>query len=258
MQHFTITPGDPQSTVIIHVPHAGLGIPDDARRSIVLNDEALATEAALMADTNTDVLARRAYELTQVAPHLFINNFSRLTIDPERFDSPAEEMNKVGMGVVYTKTHDGQVLRVEDSDREMLVAKYFDSYSSAFTQLVNNVLAAHGRATIIDVHSYAKDPLPYELHKDDERPQLCIGYDTHHTTNDLANKAVDSFSHFDFIAVNEPFQGSYVPLEHYKKERQLESVMLELRKDAYDSNNPESELFNLAIQGIVRLIQLVN
>lgn len=160
---FRIIPGHPDSGVIIHVPHASRAIPADIRAGIVLTDEELERELDAMTDAFTDVIAERVADLADVRPWLFVNQRSRLVVDPERFPDGREEMTSVGMGAVYTRTSGGSVLR-DPADDEIsgLVVRYFDPYAAGFTDLVDERLATVGHVTIVDLHSFPKDALPYE------------------------------------------------------------------------------------------------
>jgi len=234
MPSFEILPGDPNSTVIIHVPHGGLIIPESVRADIVLTNAELAEESITMSDIATDQLARDAYVNAGIKPWVFINNYSRLVIDPERFPDEREEMNAVGMGVVYTKTSDQRMLRQPDSDRDAkLVAEYFTPYAEALSNLTAQVREAHQRVTILDLHSFAPTALPYELHKHDARPALCLGTDDFHTSPTLIDQAHMAFSSVGSIAIDQPFSGTYVPLAFYKVDAAVQSLMLEIRKDTY-------------------------
>jgi N-formylglutamate deformylase len=223
------------SGVVLHVPHASRALTPEARRGIVLDDAELAAELDRMTDAQTDVIAARAADAAAVRPHLFINQLSRLVIDPERFPDEREEMLAVGMGAVYTHTSDGKRLRDADPD---LIERHYRPYAEAFTDLVDDRLAATGRAVIIDVHSYPKDPLPYELHREGARPEICLGTDAFHTTPALlaaARRAFDGLS----IAENTPFAGCYVPLKHYRRTPAVSALMIEIRRDTYQGKGLE-------------------
>jgi len=259
-EQFTGFPGDDRSALILHVPHAGLHIPQDARQSIVLSDADLACEATIMADTNTNILALGAYEKSAFRPHVFVNNLSRLVIDPERFLDDSEEMTQVGMGAVYNQTHVGSILRSNDIDidNDYLINQYFAPYAQAFSDLVTDVFNRFGHVTIIDVHSYATSALPYELHAHDIRPALCIGTDNFHTKPALRDKVASVFSDFGTISTNQPFSGTYVPLEYYGVEARVQSVMLEFRKDSYAAGEPASQSFKQTESLLAGLIDDLN
>lgn len=231
---FTIVPGAAGSPLVLHVPHSGTAIPADARSSIVLDDAALQEELAHMTDAHTATLAMEAARLSGAAPWLFINRLSRLVIDPERLPDEEEEMAAIGMAAVYTATSHRTALRAADPARDAaLRVKYADPYATAFTELVEQRLAATGQAVIIDEHSYPSRPLPYELHQGDARPAVCVGTDEVHTSEALLDVVLGALEGIGSIALNQPFRGTYVPLRHYGRERRVQSVMVEIRRDTY-------------------------
>ena len=251
---FWIIEGHPDSRVIINVPHASRRIPQDARDDIVLTDDELETELDSMTDSFTDRIAMDVAQAAGVEPWIVINKFSRLVVDPERFPDETEEMNAAGMGVIYTKTSTGAVLRTEEEDGGYddlygLVETFYDRYAKRFTDLVDDRLKAVGEVTIIDLHSYPLEPLPYELHGDGPRPEICVGTDPFHTPDDLVHAARLAFSMFD-VGQDSPFSGCYVPLAHYRKEDRVHAVMIELRRDLYMTDD-----FELVEPAIVPIVQ---
>lgn len=230
---FDLRPGAPQSPLILHVPHSSRRIPPEVRERIVLDDLALEAELDLLTDAHTDRIAARAAAAAGVRPWLFRNRFSRLVVDPERFPDEREEMAAVGMGAVYTRTAHGGRLRMDDPGHAaQLIERYYRPYAAAMTALVDERLAATGRAVIIDVHSYPALALPYELHGGAPRPQVCLGTDAVHTPPGLVAAAEAAFDSFT-VARDTPFAGCYVPLKHYGSEPAVTALMVELRRDTY-------------------------
>lgn len=227
---FEVLPGDPKSSVVLHIPHASTHIPPAIRQHIRLTDDELATELALITDAHTDHIAERAAARATTTPFRFVNRASRLVVDPERFPDEREEMRAVGMGAVYTRTSHGGVLRdAEDPD---LLDRYFHPYAEALASTVDERRAAAGRVTLVDLHSYPSRALPYELHRDGHRPAVCLGTDPFHTPPGLLEAAREVFPD---SAENTPFAGCYVPLEHFRTAHDVSSIMIEIRRDTYMS-----------------------
>jgi len=234
MGAFEIRGGDELSPVVLHVPHSSTHIPDDVRAGILLDDDALALELRAMTDAHTDRIASVASPVCALMPWSFVNRASRLVVDPERFTDPEqEEMAAIGMGAVYTATHDLGRLRDDDPARDAdLVARFFQPYADALADLVDARLAACGRAVVLDVHSYPAHVLPYERHADAARPPVCLGVDAGHTPPWLEQAARDAFAAWE-VVVNEPFAGTYVPTRHYGSDDRVSSLMVEIRRDQY-------------------------
>lgn len=237
------------SPVILHVPHASRFIPRSLRDGFVVPWREVEAELDLLTDASTDRIADAASGASRVE-----HGLSRLVVDVERFPGDEEEMNQVGMGVLYTHGSRGQeIRRPSEQDRRRLLA-YFEAYSTAFADLVGRTLEQQGRAVIIDVHSYPTRPLPYELHTDERRPQLCIGVDDFHTPTVLMNAVGEAFADLD-SAENEPFHGAYVPLRYYRRDPSVQSVMLEIRRDLYISEgHPMKSGLDALGAGLRRLV----
>ena len=260
VRRYEVISGATDSPVILHVPHASTRIDDDARRHILLTDAALRREIDLLTDAHTDVVAARATAVARSEPFRFVNLMSRLVVDPERFPDEREEMRAVGMGAVYTRTAHGDQMRdTGNAHVEHLLATYYRPYAAAMTSTVDERLAATGRAVVIDVHSYPSRALPYELHADLPRPAICLGTDPFHTPPGLLEQARTVFGAFQ-IAENTPFSGCYVPLEHFRKTRELAAIMIEIRRDIYldEPGGPPHDGLAAVVEGLADLINLLS
>lgn len=223
--------------MILHVPHAGLAWPDDG--TATPDYPRLAAEVTLMADLGIDQIADLVdtllAETGDPVPSRFQSLLTRVAMDPERFDDDTEEMNKVGMGVVYTRAHTGRPLYsagLPDADISWRKQLWYEPYTRALSRLVDDTLARHGRCLIVDLHSYSVKPLAHELHKRDLRPPVCLGYETFHDPGiDLVEQVLAR--HGYATARNQPYQGSYVPLARWNKDPRVASLMVEIRKDQY-------------------------
>ena len=120
-----------------------------------------------------------------------------------------------------------------ERDRE-LMDRWFHPYAAAFTDLIDKTLADHGQAVIVDLHSFPSKPLPYELDQIARRPSICLGTDAFHTPLAMLNEAAGIFEGAGWdVSENTPFSGSYVPLSHLGRTREVNSIMVEIRRDTY-------------------------
>jgi N-formylglutamate amidohydrolase len=142
-------------------------------------------------------------------------------------------MESVGMGVVYTHTTDGDPLRaISEIDRLTLIDTYYHPHHNKLTRMVDSCLEQHDQCLIIDCHSFPAQPLPYEL--DRNRPDICIGTDTYHTSAELKDYLSAAFKTLGYdVATDSPFSGSIVPLKHYQLDRRVSSVMIEVNRSLY-------------------------
>ncbi len=252
--------GAANNATILHVPHSSVTIPPDVRQRIVLGDDALSRELALMTDAHTDVIAERAASAAEQRPWTFVNQLSRLVVDPERFDDERETMRRVGMGAVYTRTATGEMLRHDDVEAEHeLLADWFHPYAKAMSDLVDERLTATDRATIIDVHSYPSQRLPYEI-GGEERPAVCLGTDQVHTPDWLLRAAQDAFAEIGDVDIDMPFAGCYVPQTHYGTNRRVSALMVEIRRDLYmvEPGGPPTDGLEAVSSCLAALIEAVS
>ncbi|HVF12281.1 MAG TPA: N-formylglutamate amidohydrolase [Actinomycetota bacterium] len=226
--------GEGRIPLIGHVPHCGTKIPPNVERTFVLTPQRLAEEITRVTDHLTDKLFAGVVD---AGGTMFINSLSRLVVDPERFrDDDLEPMASRGAGVVYTTTSDLVPLRgpVNVSEREELLSRYYDPYAKALTELVAKTLDRHGYCMILDCHSFPTTPLGYAMDQSGERPEICIGTDPFHTpkeiTRVLAELCLQQGRH---VAVDQPYSGTYVPQRFFQKERNVQAVMIEVRRDLY-------------------------
>lgn len=223
----------PPIPVVAHVPHAGTWIPPEMRADILLDDADLAHELLVMTDHHTDALF--GWTVRHGATAL-VDRWSRLVLDPERFEDPAlEPMERVGQGAVYTRTSDGRPLRHPDPGaRAALVERLYHPWHRTLAGLVDEAVEAAGSCLVIDCHSFGSVPLPSEADQAPDRPDVCVGTDDHHTPPELADALMAALREQDFrVRRDSPFSGAMVPADRYQQDLRVRSVMLEVRRGLY-------------------------
>jgi N-formylglutamate amidohydrolase len=186
--------------LLIHVPHASVFIPSAVRGQFLLDDAALMREAAASADLHTDALATAAWPRASIVTA----RVSRIVIDVERFeDDRAEEMARVGRGMIYTHTHAGWRMRraLSADERAELHKTYYTPHWHGLRQ------AARGR-TLIDLHSYPREPWPVERDPAAGRPEIDLGTSERVTPRQWVRAARAHFQDLGFcVGRNTPYAG---------------------------------------------------
>jgi N-formylglutamate amidohydrolase len=136
-------------------------------------------------------------------------------------------------------------------DRLTLIDTYDHPHHSKLTRMVDSCLEKHNQCLIIDCHSFPAQPLPYEC--DLNRPDICIGTDSYHTSTELKDYLSATFKALGYdVAIDSPFSGTIVPLKHYHKDQRVESVMIEVNRSLYASprgfKRVQSDLFHTISQ----------
>lgn len=243
--------------LIIHAPHASVWMPHEERGSIVLDDKALRAELLRMTDAFTDEL----FEVPDEHAHVIRYPVSRLLLDPERFeDDAAEPMSARGMGVIYTRTSIGTPLRhaVEPAERERLLDTYYRPHHARLTDAVEARLQQAGACLIVDAHSFASNPLPYEVDQSPHRPDICLGTDDFHTPHSAMDWLADAFRSCGYsVELNRPYSGSMVPMRHYRLDARVASVMIEINRGIYmdEETGRKSERFNEVRTHVARILE---
>lgn len=215
---------------IFHIPHASTYIPN----LIDYIPGKIDNEIIKLTDWATDEIFNIT-NLTKIVP-----NFSRVFCDVERFhDDNLEPMSKFGRGFYYTKTDSGEDLRkLSEKNKQDVYINYYKKHHEEFNDLVFQKLLLFDTCTIIDCHSFSDIPFESDLIKDDNRPDICIGTDDYHTPEFLTNHIKKYFELLNYsVQINNPYSGTIVNTNSYKKDKRVKSIMIEINRKLYMDNN---------------------
>lgn len=224
--------------LILHIPHSSTIVP--IKEGYILGDEMLEAEILKLTDWYTDDLFESENDLAVVA------GFSRIFCDPERFSDDAEEvMSKVGMGVLYETADNVSAMRkVSPELRKRILDQYYWVHHAALDAAVKGQLEQDGKALIVDCHSYPDIPLLRDLSQDGQRPDFNIGTDPFHTPQSLIDLSQKFFASKGYsLGVDWPYSGSIVPMAYYQKDKNVQTIMLEINRKLYlkENTNEKSE-----------------
>jgi len=224
--------------MILHIPHSSTKIPDG-----IIFDKSIDEDLLRMTDWYTDEL------FSYSAMAKFIFPWSRLFCDVERFIDN-EPMEQQGHGICYTRDSFGNHLRhVIDEEKQAIIEKYYKPHHTKFSVECNHCLSLFNEVVIVDCHSFSDEVLPHESDQDVIRPDFCIGTDDFHTPQVLVDEIKNHLDSKGFVVfINKPFSGTIVPLLHYKKNKDLKSIMIEVNRKLY-LDRPDEEF--QYIKGII-------
>ncbi len=161
---------------------------------------------------------------------------SRLICDVERFEEDEQEsMSRFGMGVCYEKDTEGNPLRVVSAkDKQEIIQKHYRPHHELLRDAVKKELETKDSSLIVDCHSFPDTPYYFNSDYGKKRPDVCIGADEFHTSKELALKVKKFFLKKGYwVEINSPYSGSMVPLDYYRKNKNVESIMIELNRKLY-------------------------
>jgi len=218
---------------VLHIPHSSVVIPPEIRETFVVSDDELAQELLVSTDWYTDEL------FALPAPEAVAVRFpvSRLVIDPERFVDDADELlARVGRGVVYTHMADGRPLRrpLAQAECDGLIARYYHPHHAPLANAVGEAVREYGGCLLIDCHSFPSTPLPCDLDRAPDRPDICLGTDPVHTPVWLLDAARGAFEAAGFtVAIDRPYAGVLIPFEHTGAGKGVHALMIEINRRLY-------------------------
>lgn len=198
-----------------------------------MSDDELRHELHVLTDWYTDEL----FDLPDNLAVTVCHPVSRLIVDPERFvDDGLEAMASRGMGVIYTRTSAGAVLREPPGveERAALLARFYHPHHRRLSTAVDAALRDQGHALVIDGHSFPSRSLPCHDYQETETPDVCLGTDVFHTPEWLLDVSRSVFESLGCsVAVNHPFSGALVPAAHHRRSPEVRAIMVELNRRCY-------------------------
>ena len=218
--------------VICNIPHSSIVIPKKFLSDFSLSKRDLSKEVRFMADLYTDKIYKNLFDDFG----FILSKVSRIVVDIERFsDDNREPMSEVGMGVLYTKTSDGRDLRkVEKKRKKEYLDELYKPYHEQLDSMVKKDIKEKGKCLIIDCHSFPSKDREYDSDKKLNRTDICIGTDNFHTPIKLKKLLKSNFEKAGFtVKYNSPFSGTIVPMAFYNKNKNVNSVMIEINRKLY-------------------------
>jgi N-formylglutamate amidohydrolase len=149
---------------------------------------------------------------------------------------------------------------VRESERQVLLNRWYRPHHAALREAVANELTATGRCLILDAHSFPASPLPYEVDQDASRPNICIGTDPFHTPLALVDTATAVSRDLGWTtAIDRPFSGALVPMSFYRCDARVQSLMIEVNRSLYmdETTGARSAGFESCQARIGRLISAI-
>ena len=217
--------------IVVNIPHSSTFISQDLKKDFLLSSVKLEGFAKNLADLYADELFSGVYKKSGA----LISKLSRVAVDVERFwKNECEPMSKVGMGALYEKDEQGNIVRIISRKSLSLGQDFYQAYHGALNELTAECLKKFGYCIILDCHTYPDKPRQYDMNKRGKRPEICLGTDIFHTPKSLTNSFKKRFLAKKFsVAENTPFKGTIVPDGYFGKDKKVFSLMIEINRRVY-------------------------
>ena len=238
--------------MILHIPHSSLKIPKLAKKSYLINSAKIKELKIFFCDLFTNDLYNCGKKV--------IAKYSRLFVDMERFeDDEQEPMSKLGMGMIYTHSHNGEEISKPTQKHINKAKVVYHKHHSKLDAMVQNELSKYNKCLIVDCHSFS-DKLAESIFKAKEFPDVCIGYDNDFKDEEITNLIVQYFKNLGYsVKENYPYSGSMVANVAYKaKDTRVKSVMIEINKRVYLNGNKKSKNYKRLKEQIKTLLRIIN
>ena len=214
------------SSILIHISHSSLYIPEEYRNTCLISQKELERENLFMCDTGVAELVPEA-----LMGNAIIFPYSRLYCDVERFRDGSEPMDAYGMGYIYTRDSLGrEIFRPDEAHRREVDAVY-EEHHRLLDERVERILSETGRCLIIDLHSYS-DEAVYRLFGYTGCPDVCIGVEPKYRDEEVV-RGIEALCRACGIstAIDYPYKGSIVPNRYYGRPQPgLTTIMVEINK----------------------------
>lgn len=219
--------------IVLNIPHSSSSIPGEYLGQYLVPHEILIYENLILTDWYTDEL----FDIPDV--HQVIAPVSRVLVDTERYaDDDQESMTEYGMGVLYTRSTHGDVIRqITEEQRKELLDRYYYPHHNALEDAVQACLRAHGSCLLVDCHSFPDTPFPHETDTGD-RPDFCLGTTKHNTPSELVGYFAQGFEGQGYtVAMDCPYSGCMLP-ERFAGDQRVKAIMIEVNRKLYMDQTP--------------------
>ena len=228
-----------KNKIIEHIPHCSLKLPRifKKQKKLIPNNE-ITNFNYTMTDLWTDELFS-SNKWTHLKAKV-----SRIACDCEKFLEDSQEyMSRFGLGVIYTKNHQGKNMMIPSEEyRKKIIKKYYLPHHRKLDKIVSKNLTKH-KIILVDCHSFSDEIIMTE-HDKRNLPDICIGMNEFYSSQKLLNFTIDYFKKLGLtVSVNSPYSGAMIP-DYLLSQNQenFYSIMLEVNRDIYLPNLQEIDL----------------
>ncbi len=234
MSSFTLHQGT--QPLLVSVPHAGTGIPDELKK--LFTDRALAVE-----DTDWFLDSIYAFAM-QLGASFIVPNYSRYVVDLNR--PPENTPMYAGVNnteLCPTRFFSGDPLykpglEPNYSQVEARVKQYWQPYHQALQTELARIKTIHGHAVLWDGHSICSQ-LPWLF--DGTLPNLNLGTVSGTSCakelQELVHLTALNQHHFT-VVLNGRFKGGYITRQYGQPDRGVHAVQLEMTWNCYMAEQP--------------------
>ena len=212
------------SKILVHIPHSSLKITSKFRNRLLIDENSFNMENKFLCDNDVHTFVPHSFNIVRF-------NYSRTMCDVERYRDNTEEMNKYGMGYIYTKTSTKEELIKTSNSYIKYIDTLYEKHHKRVDDKVTDILKTNDSCVIIDLHSYS-DELVKRLFNRTNNPDICIGINNYYD-KELLDFTTKYFNDAGYSTkINYPYSGSLIP-NKYMNDKRVKSMMIEINKRIY-------------------------
>ncbi|PWE29926.1 N-formylglutamate amidohydrolase [Maritimibacter sp. 55A14] len=265
-----ILPENRTTSVVFSSPHSGRDYPLAFLRKSCLDERSIRSSE----DAFVDVLFGRAPEmgaplLAATAPRAYLDlNRGVDELDPAVIEDvrPAAHNPRVasGLGVIPRVVSNGRQIyrgKISRAEAERRIDLYHRPYHACLRALMDESLALHGEAILIDCHSMPREALDGVTARGAQRPDVVLGDRFGASCASYLIEQVEAFFREAGLNVsrNAPFAGAYVAQSYGRPARRQHVIQIEIDRALYMDErqvrqNANFEPFRALISNVVAQI----
>lgn len=233
--------------LILHIPHSSAAIP--FKDGFVINDDEVEAELDMQTEWNTDALFYSQKDI------MVTTEFSKIFCDVEKILVEGNHRSTDQTDDIFHETNnDGKRLReLPSTIKEKILSEYYKPHHLKISEEVEKQLEEFSKSIIIDCHSFNYEILEGDFEKTVFGPDICIGTDPFHTSQELIDISHDFFTDNNLnVSINLFSFGTFVPLPYYQKDKRVQSIKISVNKKIFGGDNSSIDLdFFLEIQSLI-------
>ncbi|MEM6322675.1 MAG: N-formylglutamate amidohydrolase [Pseudomonadota bacterium] len=265
---YTLTRPEVQTTAVIFAsPHSGRDYPWDFMRRSVLDERAIRSSE----DAFVDLLFSSAIEfgaplLAATAPRAYVDlNRSADELDPALIEGVRRSVHNPrvtsGLGVIPRVVANGRAIyrgKLTQSDARTRLQEFWHPYHDCLQKLLDQSLALHGRAILIDCHSMPREAIDSVGTQGMPHPQIVLGDRFGAAaSSDVVDQVEAAFASAGLrVARNAPFAGAYTAQHYGRPSRDQHVIQVEIDRSLYMNEslvrpNTNFQQFQRLLRGVI-------
>jgi N-formylglutamate amidohydrolase len=234
------SPAGRKLPVLVSVPHAGLDVPTDVRRELLVDEAVLRNDADLAVDELYADAPQSGATLLVALLSRYVVDLNRGVGDVDRWSVPdhPSPLADARRGVIWRLSTCGQPALARPLTLAALrdrIRRFHEPYHTALREELFALRAAHGHALLIDGHSMPAHGRGENGSAWRRRADIVPGCDGGAScAPELVSAACRFFRERGYsVAVDDPYRGGFITRNYGKPHEGIHALQIEVNRDLY-------------------------